>query len=440
MSRIVCKFGGSSVADSNQFKKVRSIVESDPRRSIIVPSAPGKRVSSEAKLTDLLYLSHEMASIGTDFSGPFSMIKSRFLEIEKELGLPSTLEEALDALRKELLDGCSRDFVASRGEFLNGLLMAQYLEATFLDPKDCVFINASGTVEPTTYEVLGKLLADKTKRYVIPGFYGVDAKGRVKTFSRGGSDISGAIAARAADAELYENWTDVSGLLMADPRIVDNPRPMEEVTYREIRELSYMGASVFHDEAILPVRQVGIPICIKNTNAPDHPGTRIVPKLSPRVEAATEIAGIAGKRSFSMVCLEKSLMNKEVGFAQRALAVLERNGVSFEHCPSSIDGFNIIIEKSQLGDKADVIVEEIQRQVSPDKIELVPELALIAIVGEGMSNQIGTAAKAFCALRDAGVNVRVINQGASELNIIVGVVPNDYENAVRALYRAYVPV
>ena len=439
MSRFVCKFGGSSVADANQFKKVHAILESDPRRSIIVPSAPGKRTPGEAKLTDLLYLCHKMAAMRTDFASPFSTIRERFFEIEAQLGLPPTLAKHLDELNGRLQDGCTRDFVASRGEYLNGLLMAQYLGATFIDPQECVFITSSGLVDPRTYEVLGKRLTDTTQRYVIPGFYGRDGSGNVKTFSRGGSDISGAIAARAAHAELYENWTDVSGLLMTDPRVVDNPRPMEEVTYREIRELSYMGASVFHDEAILPVREVDIPICIKNTNAPEHPGTRIVPKLSPSVQQTTEIAGIAGKRNFSMICIEKSLMNKELGFAQRVLGVFGRNGVSFEHCPSSIDGFNVIAESSELGDKAEVIVDEIQRLLQPDRIELVPELALIAVVGEGMTHRVGIAAKAFCALRDADVNVRVINQGASEFNIIIGVAPEDYERAMRALYEAYVP-
>ena len=380
-----------------------------------------------------------MASVGADFSGTFGAIRERFLEIERDLGLPSTLEEPLAKLESDLKEGCSPDYVASRGEYLNGLLMARFLDAVFIDPLECITIAPSGVIDPRSYPLLGERLADEEEMYVMPGFYGRDGTGAVKTFSRGGSDISGAVAARAASAELYENWTDVSGLLMADPRIVENPRPMEEVTYREIRELSYMGASVFHDEAILPVREANIPICIKNTNDPDHPGTRIVPRLSPRVESSTEIAGIAGKCSFAMLCIEKSLMNKEVGFGQRVLRVFEQNGVSIEHCPSSIDGFNVIVDKSELGDKAELIMEQVQRFLQPDKIELVPELALVAVVGEGMTHQVGIAAKAFCALRDAGVNVSVINQGASEFNIIIGVSPEDYEPALRALYRAYVP-
>ena len=438
MSRIVCKFGGSSLADANQFRKVRAIVESDPRRSIVVPSAPGKRVASDAKLTDLLYLCQNSASLGTDFSAPFALVRERFLEIESDLGLSSVMGEHLDRLHDELVRGVSKDYVASRGEYLNGLLLAAYLDAVFVDPQECVVLTHNGGVDPETYRLLGDRLSDTKRRYVVPGFYGRDHKGHVKTFSRGGSDISGAIAARAAKAELYENWTDVSGLLMTDPRVVPSAKPMEEVTYAEIRELSYMGASVLHDEAISPVREVGIPICIRNTNAPEHPGTRIVSKLSPEVEKSTEIAGIAGKRAFSMISVEKSLMNKEVGFAYRLLGTLERQGISFEHCPSSIDSMSVIVESSQLDDKVETVLDEIRKTLNPDKLEFVPQIALIAIVGEGMAKTIGIAAKVFAALRDAQVNVRVINQGASELNIIVGVVPEDYEKAVRALYGAFV--
>ncbi len=438
MSRIVAKFGGSSVADANQFRKVRAIVEANPKRSIVVPSAPGKRVSSEAKLTDLLYLCHEAASVGTHFAEPFGLIRERYLEIERDLGLNANMAQHLDQLEAQLRQGVTKDFVASRGEYLNGLLMAAYLDAEFVDPEQYVIITSKGQVDPQTWELLGQRLSDASKRYVMPGFYGRDQKGAVKTFSRGGSDISGAIAARAAGAELYENWTDVSGLLMADPRIIDNPKPMAEVSYAEIRELAYMGASVFHDEAILPVREAGIPICIKNTNAPEHPGTRIVPKLSEHTIKSTEIAGIAGKRSFAMLCVEKGLMNKELGFGRRLLAVLEQYGISFEHCPSSIDSINVIVDRAAIEEKADVVLEDIRLTLKPDTLELERELALIAIVGEGMSHSIGVAAKVFCALRDAKVNVKVINQGASELNIIVGVAPVDYEKAMRAIYGAFV--
>lgn len=438
MSRIASKFGGSSVADQRQFIKVRAIVDANPKRSVIVPSAPGKRTAAETKLTDLLFLCHKMAAVKADFSGPFAEIRNRYLEIERELGLNTNLGPEFDKFHAELKAGQTRDYAASRGEYFCGLLMASYLGAEFVDPADFIIIDAAGGVDPATYPLLARRLEDPAKRYVMPGYYGRDHQGRIKTFSRGGSDISGAIAARAANAEVYENWTDVSGLLMADPRIVANPRPMSEVSYREIRELSYMGATVFHDEAILPVREAGIPINIRNTNRPDDPGTMIVAKLSPETEKNTEIAGIAGKKHFSMLCLEKSMMNKEVGFAYRLLGILESRGISFEHCPSSIDSINVIIDDGMLGDKAEVILDEIQRVLRPDSVDLERDLALIAVVGEEMSHTVGIAAKVFIALRNADVNIRIINQGASELNIIVGVASEDYEKAVRALYRAFV--
>jgi len=314
--------------------------------------------------------------------------------------------------------------------------MAEYLGAEFIDPERYVIIDPAGNVDPATYALLGDRLADPAPLYVMPGFYGRDHHGKVKTFSRGGSDISGAVAARAAGAGLYENWTDVSGLLMADPRIVDSPCHMDQVTYREIRELSYMGASVFHDEAILPVREAGIPINIKNTNRPQDPGTFIVPKFT---ESKYKIAGIAGKKDFAMICLEKSLMNKEVGFGVRVLGILANHGVSFEHCPSSIDSMSVILDDRQLADdKEELIIDELRRAVQPDRIEVLRDLALIAVVGEDMHNTIGMAARVFGALAEARVNVRIINQGASELNIIVGVSEADYERAVRALYAAFV--
>lgn len=439
MSRIVCKFGGSSLADAGQFRKVRAIVDADPRRGIVVPSAPGKRSSNDAKLTDLLYLCQHSAELGADFTQPFSQVRERVLGIEQELGLAASIGDALDQLEAEIAQGVSSAYVASRGEYLSGLLLASWLNAEFVDAGDCIRIATNGGVDPDSYTLLGERLVDTSRRYVVPGFYGRDGKGQIKTFSRGGSDISGAIVARAVQAELYENWTDVPGLLMSDPRIVTNPKPMEEVTYAEIRELSYMGASVLHDEAIAPVREAGIPICIRNTNEPQHPGTRIVRKLSPEVEKSTEIAGIAGKTHFAMISIEKSLMNKEVGFGYRLLGVLERHGISFEHCPSSIDTMSVIVESAQLADRTELVLGEIRSLLEPDRLEFVPQIALIAVVGEGMAHTVGIAAKVFIALRDASVNVRLIDQGASELNIIIGVNPEDYARAVNALYSAFVP-
>ncbi len=438
MARIVCKFGGSSLADAGRFRRVREIVQADPKRTLIVPSAPGKRSADDAKLTDLLYLCQDSAHVGADFSAPFSRIRERFLQIERELQLPATMSTHLDELEAKLHEKVSRDYVASRGEYLSGRLLAAFLDAEFVDPADYITITSNGSVDATSYPKLAERLADTERSYVIPGFYGSDAKGQVKTFSRGGSDVSGAVVARAVMAELYENWTDVSGLLMADPRIVDNPHPMQEVTYAEIRELSYMGATVLHDEAIAPVRAVGIPINIRNTQDVAHPGTRIVEKLSPEIEKSTEIAGIAGKKNFAMISLAKNLLNKELGFGHRLLGILMRHGVSYEHFPSSIDSVSVVVDAAQIADKSDAVLSEIRQILAPDQLEFVEEIALIAVVGEGMAKSIGIAAKLFVALRDANVNVRLINQGASELNIIVGVESADYEKALKATYKAFV--
>lgn len=438
MIRIAAKFGGTSVASSEQIRKVKAILDSDARRSVVVVSAPGKRTKAEAKVTDLLYLCAEMAQMSTDFQGPYAQVRERFLEIERELGVDSGVRAELDAFEKELKEGVTADYVASRGEAWNGRIIAKFLGAELVDPLSTVFIQHNGLVDPNSYELLARKMADTSKKYLLPGFYGRGPDGKVKTFSRGGSDISGAIAARSISALVYENWTDVSGLLMADPRIVDDPEPMVEVTYRELRELSYMGASVLHDEATLPVREAGIPIHIKNTNEPGHAGTRIVSKLSAEEEKATAIAGIAGKEKFSMVCVEKSLMNKEVGFAHHLLGIFQRRGISVEHTPSSIDGINVIVDQGQIGGQAEDLLAEIQSSLRADKVTLVPDLALIAVVGEGMNHSIGIAARVFGALGRSGVNVRVINQGASEVNIIIGVVPEDFRKAVQSLYSEFV--
>ena len=438
MDRIVAKFGGSSVADSRQIEKVQAILAADPRRRIVVVSAPGKRAAAEAKITDLLYLCHDMVAMATDIGEPFGLIRERFAEIAGALHLGPGVVDAIDHFGKELVSGCSRDYAASRGEYFSARIMAKYLHAEFIDPADYLLIRANGTIDPASYEKLGERLADPGPLYVMAGFYGHDLLGKVKTFSRGGSDISGAIAARAARAVLYENWTDTSGILMADPRIVDNPATIDEISFREIREMSYMGASVFHDEAILPVQEAGIPICIKNTNRPGDPGTRITPRLSEKTLAATEIAGIAGRKNFSMICLEKTLMNKEVGFAHRLLGIFSEQGLSFEQCPSSIDAISVIIDDASLQGLEEILLKEIRCRLLPDKLYIEKNLALIAVVGEGMVRTVGIAAKTFTALKDAGINVRVINQGASEMNIIIGVSSDDYDQAVRALYSAFV--
>jgi aspartate kinase len=438
MPRVVVKFGGSSVADGAQIRKVKAIIEADRRRSVVVVSAPGKRHDGDPKLTDLLYLCHEMATLETAIDKPFALIRNRFTEIVDDLGLSPRVLSDLDRFGSELIEGCTRDYAASRGEYFSARLIAEYLGGEFIDPADDIVIRANGTIDQGSYRTLGERFSHPDRLYVMAGFYGRDRSGQVKTFSRGGSDISGAIAARAAGAMLYENWTDTSGILMADPRIVKNPLTITEITFREIREMAYMGASVFHDEAILPVREVAIPICIKNTNRPDDPGTLIAGKLSDGTVATTEIAGMAGRKDFSMICLEKSLMNKEVGFAHRLLGILREHGVSFEQCPSSIDSISVIVEDAQLQGLEEVIVDEIRRQLQPDSLFIEKNLALVAVVGEGMVRTVGIAAKIFDALKRARINVRVINQGASEMNIIIGVAAADYERAVRALYSAFV--
>lgn len=438
MERVVAKFGGSSVADGVQIRKVKAIVEADPRRRIVVVSAPGKRHPAEAKLTDLLYLCHEMAAMSTDIGEPFGLIRNRFTEIAAQLGLKTDVVTLLDRFGEELTAGCSRDYAASRGEYFSARFIAEYLGGEFVDPAQYIIIRPNGTLDQLSYKQLGDRMHDTSALYVMAGFYGSDRNGKIKTFSRGGSDISGAIAARAAGAMLYENWTDTSGILMADPRIVESPQTIDEISFREIREMAYMGASVFHDEAIMPVREAGIPIRIRNTNRPDDAGTLITAQLSDNTIVATEIAGIAGRKDFSMICLEKSLMNKEVGFAHRLLGIFRDQGVSFEQCPSSIDSISVIVEDAQLQGLDELILDEIRRQLEPDQLFLERNLALVAVVGEGMVRTVGIAAKIFNALKEAEINVRIINQGASEMNIIIGVAADDYEKAVRALYAAFV--
>ena len=436
--RIVCKFGGSSVADAGQFKKIKAIVESDKNRKVIVVSAPGKRNPKETKLTDLLYSTYDLASKGLDFSAPWNLIRSRYDEICKDLGLENKLTEDLDSLEDKLKnhpESVSTDFLVSRGEFLCARLMAKYLGANFVDSFPLITFDDKYRIAPRTYEEIAKTLGDENQLYVLPGFYGSNLRGEVKTFSRGGSDITGAILANGIDAAKYENWTDVSGMLMADPRIVENPLPIEYVSYREIRELAYSGASVLHDESIAPCRAKKIPINIRNTNRPADAGTIIGPTPE---EAKLPITGVAGRKGFSMIYIEKSMMNKEVGFGRRVLAVLESEGLSYELCPSAIDSMSIVVDSKALDAVQDVVLEDITQQMRPDRIKVFPGIALIATVGHGMTNKIGVAAKLFTALAENHVNVRIIDQGSSQINIITGVDEADTEKAIKAIYGAFV--
>ncbi len=437
----VSKFGGTSVADADMIRKVRAIVQADADRRFVIPSAPGKRSSDDQKVTDLLYLCHEHARQGLSFDEVFELIARRYGEIAKGLGVDAGLDSKLEVIKGEIAcvaaEGGGPDYAASRGEYLNGLILAEFLDAKFIDAADLIHFDKRGRLdEDQTYRVIGEKLKG-VQLAVVPGFYGSLPDGSVKTFSRGGSDITGAVVARGVGASLYENWTDVSGLLMADPRIIDSPKTIEKLTYRELRELAYMGATVLHDEAIFPVRHGGIPVNIRNTNRPDDPGTMIVPGNGSEKHTGT-ITGIAGRKDFTVIAIEKAMMNSEVGFGRRVLSVLEARGVSFEHLPSGIDTMSLVIADSQLNGKLDDVLEDLRAEAKPDSVEATPDMALIATVGRGMSHIPGMAAKLFGALSGAGINIRMIDQGSSELNIIVGVHASDFEPAMRAIYKAFV--
>ncbi len=433
----VAKFGGTSLADAGQIRKVQAIVKADPDRRYVVPSAPGKRGKQDQKITDLLYLCHEHAKQGIAFDEVFKLIADRYLEIVRDLGLRLDMNPHLEKVRHRIASGGSADYTASRGEYLNGLIIAALLGYDFVDAAEIIRFDERGRFDAQTTQKLTSERLAKHSRAVVPGFYGAMPDGSVKTFSRGGSDISGSIVARGVSASVYENWTDVSGLLMADPRVIENPRPIQVVTYKELRELAYMGATVLHDEAIFPVRLAGIPVNIRNTNEPDHPGTMIVPNDTNR-PAAGSITGIAGRKDFTVITLEKAMMNVEVGYGRRLLECLETNGVSFEHMPSGIDNISMVIADSQLNGKLDKLLEDIRAGCKPDSCEVVPHMALIATVGRGMLHTPGMAARLTGALGAAGINIRMIDQGSSELNIILGVDAKDFEPAMKAIYKAFV--
>lgn len=431
------KFGGSSLADAAQFRRVGEIVRADSARRYVIASAPGKRTPDDIKVTDMLYRCYEMARAREDITDYFAKIAERYNAIIRDLGLNYDIAGELAYICDGINHHTGRDFAASRGEYLSSLILAKYLKYDFIDAESVIFFQENGSFNAEkTREELRKELK-KHERAVIPGFYGVMPNGTIRTFSRGGSDITGSIVAEAAEAELYENWTDVSGCLMADPRIVENPRPIRTVTYRELRELSYMGASVLHEEAIFPVRAAGIPINIRNTNDADAPGTMIVAGTS-EYDAKTVITGIAGKKGFSVISVEKDLMNSEIGFARKMLDVLEDNGISFEHLPSGVDTMSVIVASGELEGRREKLIASINRACRPDSIVCEDGLALLAVVGRGMVKARGTAARVFDAISGAGVNIRMIDQGSSELNIIVGVEEKDFERALRAIYREFV--
>lgn len=432
----VVKFGGSSLADAEQFKKVAKIVKADPTRRYVVASAPGKRFDGDIKITDMLYRCYDKAAKGGDFNKEFADIEGRFNSIIADLGLDLSLEEEFNHIKNSFAHRAGRDYAASRGEYLNSIVLSKYLGFKFLDPAGFIMFDESGSFDlDKTLEMLVPIL-DETENAVIPGFYGAMPNDTIKTFSRGGSDVTGSIVARAADAEIYENWTDVSGFLISDPRIVDDPLPITTITYRELRELSYMGAGVLHEDSIFPVKSVGIPINIKNTNHPEDRGTMIVAETAESSKYI--ITGIAGKKGFSVIQIEKDMMNSEKGFGRNVLRSLEKNGLCFEHMPSGIDTMSVVVSTDALVGKERAILDEINFRVHPDKLEIENNLALIAVVGRGMRKQRGTAGKLFSALAEERVNVKMIDQGSSELNIIIGVEEEDFETAMKAIYKAFV--
>jgi len=448
MPPIVVKFGGTSLADAAQFQKARAIIEADADRRYVVVSAPGKRSKDDIKITDLLYTCHQQSAAGDSFDAAFAAITQRYEKIVSGLRLDLSLAEPLREVRTTLAGQASADYAASRGEFLNAHIMAALLGVPMVDTADCIVFDHAGRLDrEATNDRLAQTLA-RHDRAVLPGFYGSRPDGRIQTFSRGGSDITGSLVARAVEARVYENWTDVPGLLMADPRVVRDPRPMDLLTYRELRELSYSGASVLHEEAIFPVREAGIPVNIRDTNNPDANGSMIVASVSPPADASEHdpsmrqtggITGIAGRVGFTVIGIEQALMNNQIGFGRKVLQAFEDHGVSFEHMPSGIDTLSVVVDDHQIeGEKLEAVLQTLHTVARPDHVEVYPGMALIAVVGRQMAKIPGMAGRVFGALAEAQINIRMIDQGSSELNIIVGVEAGDYADAVRAIYAAFV--
>ncbi len=429
----IAKFGGTSLATAEQLQKVKAIIDADSSRRIIIPSAPGKAHKDDTKVTDLLYLVHELNSMKQPIDQIWDTIKKRFKGIVAELNLNIDIAPEFEEIRNQLISGVDAQYMASRGEALNGRIVAAYLDAEYIDAADVIRISSNGKAHELSYELIRNRCSDSDKRYVIPGFYGRGTSGDIQTFSRGGSDVTGAIAANALDAEVYENWTDVSGFLMTDPRIVPEAMHIEKVTYRELRELSYMGAGVLHEEAVFPIREKGIPINIKNTNNPEDPGTLIVPD---RDSTLQKVVGIAGMKGFSVFYIEKAMMNEEIGFGRRVLNIFERHGISYEHMPSGIDTVSVVVKKIYLDSKLDLIMDDLKK-LDPDNLNVLENMSLIATVGKGMNHVIGLAAKLFIALAEHKINIRMIDQGSSEQNIIIGVEEKDHERAIKAIYDVF---
>ena len=436
MKTIVTKFGGSSLADAAHIKNAAAILKAEPARRFVVVSAPGKRNAGDIKVTDLLYQAYRLKAENEDFMPVLKTIEDRFADILKELDVSFDIHAEIRKIAGELEKSSTPDYIASRGEYLNGRVIAEFLGWDFLDPKDFICFSENGSLlEEETNDRFGSALAS-SEYAVIPGFYGAFPDGRICTFSRGGSDITGSLAARAISADLYENWTDVSGMLFTDPRIVENPRTVPYITYQELRELSYMGASVLHEDAVFPVRKAGISINIRNTNKPEDAGTMIVKDL-PAGYAPGAITGTAGRKGFAAIHVEKSNMNTAVGFGAHLLKIIADEGISMEHCPTGIDTFAVVLSESQLLEKQENIVRRIREELTPDSISIDYGLAIIAVVGIGMLSHKGIAARVFRAVADANVNVDMIDSGAGGMNIIMSVKECDYETTIRAIYEEF---
>ena len=433
----VAKFGGTSLADADQIRKVLKIIKADPARRFIVVSAPGKRDQADQKVTDLLYGLHRGIH-GLTSMQIIKIISNRFNGIIKDLGLELDITEDLDLIRRSVCDDRCLDFLASRGEYLNARILAEALGFEFVDALHVIELNALGQFDMEATEQNKALLMESANGYVVPGFYGALPNGMVKTFSRGGSDLTGAIVAALVNADLYENWTDVSGLLMTDPQIVPSAKKVDVVTYRELRELTYMGARVLHDAVIFPLRKAGIPIALRNTNDLSNEGTVIVPDAQVPQRAAGSIVGIAGRKDLTVITVEKTLMNEEVGFMRRVCAVFERHAINIEHIPGGIDTLSVVIKSESLDDKLELIKREIEDECCPDGLSVSSNMALVCTVGHAIARTPGVAARLFQSLASAKINVRMIDQGSSEISIIVGIENDDYETAVRAIYDEFV--
>ncbi len=432
----VVKFGGTSLASAQQFRKVAAIVREDKNRRYVVASAPGKRFPEDIKITDLLLECYRLARRDENFDKPFNQIKERFEEIIAELGLDLSLEQDFIAFHDRICKGTSEAYIASRGEHFNARILSVLLGFPFVETADGIIFDKKGKLlEETTNERLAEILQQHTHA-VLPGFYGATEYGDIRIFSRGGSDITGSLVARAVNADLYENWTDVSGFLMADPRIVDNPSPIKFVTYRELRELSYMGANVLHEDAIFPVRREGIPINIRNTDAPEHPGTMIV-EHAEKIDG--EVTGVSGKKGFGAIYIEKGMMNAELGFGKKVLEVLEDRKISFEHLPTGIDSMTVIVDRSAIVGHENEIIHELQNVIQADRIQLIEDLCLVALVGRGMAFSPGVAARLFNCLARENINIRMISQASDELSIIVALDEKDYEKSLRVIYSEFAP-